>query len=591
MNLSFPSFSFLISGGVRAVKRFPLASLTALLAVAGFMLLIEEVNQGVVPELLFTAVLGLPLFIAGEAFARQRGWTYRGRGGLLLGIIFLGLVGYYYYLPDVDSPGFEYIQVPRFLIFLLVAHLLVALLPFEGKYGLKEFWTFNRLLLNNFMLGAFYSAITYLGVFFAIMAVNELFQLHINFKIYAHLFVFTAGVFHTLLFLSQFPEVSRESSSGPEYHVIFSTLCKFILVPIVVLYFFILYTYAAKIVFSWTLPVGWVSSLIIGFSVAGIFTYLLSYYLSEEDDSWLVGVFHRWFWWVVLPMVGLLFVAIGRRIADYGVTEERFLVAHSGVWLLVVSLYFVLSKKDNIKFIPGSLVVFSLVAVLGPLSAFEVSYRSQRWVLRDLLERSGHLRDGKLRPDTIGIDAGLAQRIHSTLDFLDSRQQLDKIRSWMEASQDTFGQGLTGVGVSKWLGIRTIAEQQADIDGEVSSDAVSSYAADIGEFSRMDRVELSSEPRQGSEVAGRWGLGAARPYLYLLNTDTGVAADSFELLAAMKEWRAVTKDGVIDLKRAPVGNRLRGSRGSVLLIVEYLRGDFRGDTLHIREMSGLIFSR
>ena len=240
------------------------------------MLLIEEVNQGVVPELLFTAVLGLPLFIAGEAFARQRGWTYRGRGGLLLGIIFLGLVGYYYYLPDVDSPGFEYIQVPRFPIFLLVAHLLVALLPFEGKYGLKEFWTFNRLLLNNFMLGAFYSAITYLGVFFAIMAVNELFQLHINFKIYAHLFVFTAGVFHTLLFLSQFPEVSRESSSGPEYHVIFSTLCKFILVPIVVLYFFILYTYAAKIVFSWTLPVGWVSSLIIGFSVAGIFTYLLT---------------------------------------------------------------------------------------------------------------------------------------------------------------------------------------------------------------------------------------------------------------------------------------------------------------------------
>ena len=160
------------------------------------------------------------------------------------------------------------------------------------------------------------------------------------------------------------------------YTTAFKNLTKFILIPITAIYFLILYAFSTKILVTWQLPEGWVGKLVLGFSVAGIFTYLLNFMLVKFDDSVVVKGFRRWFFYILLPMVLLLFVAIGRRIGDYGVTEARYVVAISGAWLLLISVYFILSKRDNIKFIPISLAVFSLLTVLGPLSAFKVSERS-----------------------------------------------------------------------------------------------------------------------------------------------------------------------------------------------------------------------
>ncbi|MBC7778246.1 MAG: DUF4153 domain-containing protein, partial [Phycisphaerae bacterium] len=211
------------------------------------------------------------------------------------------------------------------------------------------------------------------------------------------------------------------------YNWVFRNLCKYILIPIVLLYFVILYAYGAKIGLQWSLPKGWVSSLVIGFSVAGIFTYLLNFYLAEEDNSLIVRGFKRWFWWVLLPLTVLLFIAIGKRIGDYGVTEERFLVAQLGVWLAAACLYFLFSKNDNIKFIPISLALFALVWAFGPLNAFAVSERSQKGILAEILTRNGRFENGKMKPGSIPVTETERYQVSSTILYLERRKALSDL--------------------------------------------------------------------------------------------------------------------------------------------------------------------
>ncbi|MBK8555359.1 MAG: DUF4153 domain-containing protein [Lewinellaceae bacterium] len=147
--------------------------------------------------------------------------------------------------------------------------------------------------------------------------------------------------------------------------------------------------------------------------------------------------FYKWFWPVLLPMVLLLFVAIGRRISDYGITEPRFMVAHAGVWLLVVGLYFVISQRDNIKFIPLSLAAFTLVAIVGPFNAFNVSQRNQTSELQRLLEANGRLLEGKTTVSQRTVSDQDAARIESCLKFLEDRDALYRITPWFSKPLDS----------------------------------------------------------------------------------------------------------------------------------------------------------
>jgi hypothetical protein len=189
----------------------------------------------------------------------------------------------------------------------------------------------------------------------------------------------------------------------------------------------ILYAFSAKILVQWELPEGWVGKLVLGFSVAGILTYLLNYLLVKYDDSVVVASFRRWFFFVLLPMVVLLFVAIGRRLSDYGVTEPRYVVAIAGVWLLLLSLYFIISKKDNIKFIPISLAVVALVTVLGPFSAFRVSERNQTSRFMEVLLRNNMLKDGKAVPAADSLSRTDAERLRGSLDYLSQNGHFEPI--------------------------------------------------------------------------------------------------------------------------------------------------------------------
>ncbi len=426
--MKIPSLSFIIQAFIYVSRRFPFSMIAAVVGTVAAIALIEEPTDpdDYLPKLLMTSALGLSLFLSATLLSEKRGlkdW----KKWMPVAVAAVALVLYYLSLdfPDGDN------LIPtlmRFFALILASHLLVSIVAFTDSSPVEDFWEFNKTLFGNFLLGAFYSLVIYFGLSIAILAVDNLFVLEIDGKIYAQLFVVIAALFNTTFFLRNMPEsFSLEVDSRSNYTPAIKTLTKFILIPIVLIYFLILYAYSAKILVSWELPKGWVSSLVLGFSIAGGFTYLLNYLLVKWDDNALVQGFRRWFFFVLSPMVILLFIGIGRRINDYGVTEDRFVVATAGIWLLMLCLYFIFSKKDNIVVVPWSLILFALLTVLGPLNAFRISSNNQAERLSALLEKNGMIKEGIVVASNDSLSVEDAESISSIIHYMREFSHFDKI--------------------------------------------------------------------------------------------------------------------------------------------------------------------
>jgi hypothetical protein len=427
--MQLPTPGFLLTAFLQVCRRFPGPMISTFLATAACFLLIDSTgareDADLVVRTWMTSQLGLPFLTALIAYSESKNWS-ENRAWLIQLFGIAALVGCWFWL-DNKAENFETQILPQYVALFLVLHLSVAFAPYLNWRSVRNFWEYNRQLFANIVVGAAFTLILFAGLALAILAVDNLFDTHVPDRVYPKLFVLLAGIFNTAFFLFHFPEKYSLDTSEGGYNLIFRNLCKFILIPIVLLYFVILYAYGAKIGIQWSLPKGWVGSLILGFSVAGIFTYLLNFYLAEEDNSWIVKNFKRWFWWVLLPLTGLLFIAIVRRISDYGVTELRFLVADLGIWLAAACLYFLFSKNDNIKFIPISLALFALVWAFGPLNAFSVSERSQKGRLTEILERSGRFENGKIKPGTTLLTEPEYDQVNAALIYLENRKALSDL--------------------------------------------------------------------------------------------------------------------------------------------------------------------
>lgn len=158
-----------------------------------------------------------------------------------------------------------------------------------------------------------------------------------------------------------------------------------------------MYFYAAKILINWELPQGWVSYLILAYSVVGILAILLVYPLKENASKSWIKIFSDLFYYTLIPLIILLFVAIFTRILEYGYTEARYFVLIIAIWLTSVVLYNIFIQGSSIKFIPISMFVFGFLSLTAPyLNVFSVAKRSQKSELIKTLTENKLLENGEI---------------------------------------------------------------------------------------------------------------------------------------------------------------------------------------------------
>jgi hypothetical protein len=270
------------------------------------------------------------------------------------------------------------VEALQYFVLNLALHLLVSFSGFIPKsYNQNEFWEFNKQLFLRILTAGLYSGFLYGGLALAITAVKNLFNIEINDHVFGYLFFIIAGIFNTLFFLAGIPDLNAPKSLELNYPKGLKNFTQFVLMPLISIYLVILISYEAKILATFTLPIGWVSYLVLVFSIFGILSFLLIYPIAKDDGNLWMKTFNRWFYYLLIPLLGLLFWAILQRISLYGFTFDRYYVLLLSIWLTIVVFYFLVKKEPKIKFIPISMCLIGLLTIIGPQSANSVSKYSQ----------------------------------------------------------------------------------------------------------------------------------------------------------------------------------------------------------------------
>lgn len=431
--MKLPSIDNITNAIRSSISRFPLAILMSVATGAFLIMLVyysDDKPDNTTFRWMVSLAIGFPfmigLQIAAEQFVERPlyRWIF-----YLTGLVFI--LAYFIFL----SPDFkvqEFIKPVRFISFFVVVHLFVSLSPFVKGGDVNDFWEYNKSLFVQWFVGALYACIIYSGLAIALLAVDQLFDVSINYKIYSYLFIIIASVFHPIYFTANFPKLIHGISNPESDSRGIKNLVLFILIPLSMLYFLILYLYGLKILITWNLPKGWVSGLVIGFSVAGTLSYLLNYRLADLIDNTLIRWFKKWFFYILAPLVILLYIAIFRRISDYGITPERYFVLLTGIWLTILSGYFIISGKDNIKWIPGSLIVFLVLGTFSPIDAFRISSYSQMNRLTTFLNKKSALQNNKINIDPKNFKYEEVYQLSSMIRLLEELKVIDKVNNMLK---------------------------------------------------------------------------------------------------------------------------------------------------------------
>lgn len=439
MTMKLPSLDALITEAYATLVRFPFVLISAAL---GTMSIIDRPDD---LRFMLTVALGIPLFFAIAVYGERREWKLTGKfiGGLAGCLL---LAGYYLTL-NTGEPSAKHVQ--RFLIIALGLHFLTAVAPYLVRNQLQGFWQYNKSLFIRILTSVLYTGVLYIGLALALLAINELFNANIDSDIYQDLAAVLFGIFNTWFFLSGIPRnfnALQEDSSYPGGLKVFT---QYVLLPLVVIYLVILYLYAGKIILEWRWPNGWVSALILGFSVIGILSSLLLYPVRDREGNSWISRFYSGFYYALLPLTVLLVLAIWRRVSDYGITESRYYALALAIWLAVMAIYMLATRARNIRVIPVSLCILAFLSIFGPWSAFQVSLNSQLNELHGLLEQHDLIQNDTPTDKKIDPDSDDAQRIRSIVHYLDGHEDgLVQVASWVGADTAAAYKVLEPLGLS-----------------------------------------------------------------------------------------------------------------------------------------------
>lgn len=413
----------ILGRAIYILQNYAFILLMALLAATSFAIVIDnydmkEESINIYTRFGIVSSLGISLMFSLNILAERIGKKIFLN---LLGIIFL-VIYYQFFLPH-DNKDFGTVHAVLLVVSFILTHLLVSFIAFMGKNNENSFWQYNKNLFINAVLTGIFTAVLVGGIMLAISAVDHLFDLKLDNKIYPRTFTFLSILGSCFIFLLFNEDGLKFLEKDENYPEILKFFVQFILIPLLIIYAVILYLYGGKILIQWDLPRGWVSYLILAYSLVGILALLLVFPLKEiSAKSWVKG-FSKIFYFALLPLLVLLFVAIFTRILEYGFTENRYYVLLLAIWLAVVVLYFTFGKKSNIKFIPISLFVFGLFSLIFPyFNTFSVAKNSQKNELQEILIKNNVLENGKVnfrKP----VQDSVATEIANKFSFLNERKE------------------------------------------------------------------------------------------------------------------------------------------------------------------------
>lgn len=376
------------------VFRFPLvliflASLTIVLSMT-----IENVisDEELIRRLLFTGIFGALLATAVQ-FAVERFKNLSKYTLILHAAAVLLSAAYYYFMTNDDiSP-------------IMVVHLFVISFALFAAYlylpSAKNEVDFGNVALTHFkaaFIAILYGVVLFLG-FAAIFEAVDILLYNINSEVYAHTAVIAFIFFTPSYYLSLLPKFNstdeadiKRNEASYSYPRVLDILVSNIMIPLISIFSVVLIIYFLKILITGVWPVGQVGPMVLGYSAAGYFIYILD---SKLDNRFSL-LYRRIFPVALIPLVAMQLVSAYIRIEAYGITESRYYIVLFGIFSLICALMIIFGKKKNPNSIVLLSLIFALISIIPPVDAFTVSSKSQEARLEEILLRNNMLADNKI---------------------------------------------------------------------------------------------------------------------------------------------------------------------------------------------------
>lgn len=410
----------LIENAVSVFKRFPLALATAFLATFLMVHVIENWEFPFFKEimpLLLTSIIGISFFYSLHIFLEN---IQNIKLKILLLVLFpccLGMV--YWDLNRFVSNDLSSVLAIRFFGYLLLSHLLVAFATIDYKQGENAFWQYNKLLFIRFVVTALYVIVLSLGLMLALVSLDNLFDLELDKNIYAHVNFVIYGFISVILFFGGIPTDFSKFKDNDDFPSGIRIFGQFILLPLLGIYALILYAYIAKILISQSLPNGFVSYMVLGYSIVGILAFLLIYpFHSLPKQGWIKRA-RTVFYLLQIPLIVLLFVAIGMRVQEYGFTVLRCSLLGLGIFIAAVTIIQLVWRSSSLRIIPMSLFIVTILVWFMPfVNAWDVSKSSQTHELWNLMKKNNMVQEGKIVQPSKKLKNSERYRMYDIVQYL-----------------------------------------------------------------------------------------------------------------------------------------------------------------------------
>jgi hypothetical protein len=577
--------------------RFPGVMLCAIVGAVAAIALVETDGSEGWLKLFLSAQLGIPFMFAITLAGEARGWSAT-RVWVLRAIAALALAGY----GVTFDQHYDVVSFTRHAQYTIGALLLVAFLPFRIQDQLNGFWQYHRSLFTRLCVAVLYSAVLCGGLELALVGVDQLLGVDVPEELYFHLFATIGMVVMPWVFAGGVPRDIPALDNDTEYPKGLKVFAQYILLPIVIVYLAILMIYLGKIVVTRVWPSGWVGWMVSIVAVVGIFANLLVHPVRDREGNQWVRTYARWYYIVMLPAAVMLLLAVGKRIDQYGITENRYILAVLGMWLAGLCVYFIVRTSRNIKVIPITLCIIAFATSFGPWGAYSVSHNSQLERLEEMLERNDILVDGVIVPATGDVAFEDRREISAVTHYIVTTHGVDRIRPWFGdrwAEVDTAGmvsdrESRRGeqervARVMRAMGLTHVAHWRTSGGGTeqfqyIRDGELRVYASEGADFMVRTGSYFERTPVDGSERAIGWNDSSS---------SFVVTADGTELELDMGAWLAGARlqlgDAFGKLTPATALVRAENERVRVVVYVEDVRWEIRDGEPRIVTIQALCY--
>jgi hypothetical protein len=373
-----------------AFERAPVEVTVSVLLAVAFSYAVESAAEPMQQwlELAIVAVL-----IAGVAFAASLlhglgAWTTRTRWIVTgAGVAVIALYGVAVLDLDREAEGWRAAALVAGALLLLLAA--PAFASDRDSATARFRLVTGRLVLRVLAVGL-YALALFAGLALALGAVNTLFELGLDAKIYAHVFGWVFLVLVPWVVVGGIPDYVRPATEPSAVATAVHRMATFLVPPLLAIYYLILYAYAVRIMATSELPKNLVSPLVIAAGLIAVLALVL-FDRQDEDGAPIQPLRLAAPLFVPLALLGLY--ALSQRFGQYGWTEFRalrtVLLIVLGALAAAGSVFVLRRRRLPLYVPPAALAVALILSVVGPWNVLAASRRSQQARLNEALAQIG----------------------------------------------------------------------------------------------------------------------------------------------------------------------------------------------------------